>query len=98
MVAEISNIFCLSFRECFRYHAVLMRERFDKNKEIKDMRIAHKLVEAGEHELFMKQHPQPIICKCCSTTSTRNSIISIHIVVCCFRGKQSGRTCTWARR
>lgn len=55
----------LSIRHAFRFHAVLIRERFDKNKEIKDMRIARKLVEEGEAELFDKAHPQPIGCKYC---------------------------------
>ncbi|XP_014475183.1 PREDICTED: NADH dehydrogenase [ubiquinone] 1 beta subcomplex subunit 9 [Dinoponera quadriceps] len=45
----------------FRFQAVLMRERFDKNKDIKDMRYANHLLIEGEKELFSKQHPQPII-------------------------------------
>lgn len=40
-----------------------MRDRFDQNKDIKDMRIARKLLFDGEAELFDKQHPQPIGCK-----------------------------------
>lgn len=50
-------------RHAFRYHAVLLRERFDANKDVKDMRVARKLVEDGEAELFHKAHPQPIGCK-----------------------------------
>lgn len=57
------KFFFLSIRHAFRYHAVLMRERFDNNKDIKDLRIARKLVEEGEAELFQKAHPQPIGCK-----------------------------------
>ena len=53
----------LTIRHAFRFHAVLVRERFDNNKDIKDLRIARKLVEDGEAELFHKAHPQPIGCK-----------------------------------
>ncbi|GAV05240.1 hypothetical protein RvY_15403 [Ramazzottius varieornatus] len=42
-----------------RYQAVMMRHRFDQNKDIKDMRIAVKLLRDGEEELFMNQHPIP---------------------------------------
>ena len=50
-------------RHIFRYHACLMRNRFDKNKDIKDMRLAHELVLAGEQELFDNTHYQPKKCK-----------------------------------
>ncbi|XP_044263198.1 NADH dehydrogenase [ubiquinone] 1 beta subcomplex subunit 9-like [Tribolium madens] len=46
-------------REVYRYHAVLMRNRFDLNKDIKDMRIAKELIAQGEEELFQKQHWLP---------------------------------------
>nr|CAH7718962.1 unnamed protein product [Callosobruchus chinensis] len=46
-------------REVFRYHAVLMRHRFDQNKDITDMRVAKELIEKGEKELFEKQHWHP---------------------------------------
>lgn len=39
-----------------------MRDRFDQNKEVKDMRVARQLVEDGEKELFMNAHPQPLQC------------------------------------
>lgn len=39
---------------------MLLRERFDNNADIKDMRIARKLLADGEQELFDKQHPQPL--------------------------------------
>lgn len=44
----------------YRYLAVLMRERFDKNKNIKDMCYAKYLLQQGEKELFSKIHYQPI--------------------------------------
>jgi len=46
-------------REEYRYRAVLLRQRFDQRKVEKDMRIAQKLVEDGEEELFQCQHPIP---------------------------------------
>ncbi|XP_026499408.1 NADH dehydrogenase [ubiquinone] 1 beta subcomplex subunit 9 [Vanessa tameamea] len=46
-------------RNVYRYQAVLMRERFDKNANIKDMRTAVELLKAGEEELFLNQHPIP---------------------------------------
>ena len=44
----------------YRYNAVLLRERFDQNKGVTDMRIAKKLLEDGEQELWDKHHPQRI--------------------------------------
>merc|ERR1712243_380731 len=46
-------------RHMYRYQAVLMRDRFDKNKDIKDLRVAQELLEEGEKELFNYQHYQP---------------------------------------
>ncbi|XP_050306515.1 NADH dehydrogenase [ubiquinone] 1 beta subcomplex subunit 9 [Anthonomus grandis grandis] len=46
-------------RDVFRYQAVLMRARFDENKDIKDMIAAKDLIEKGEQELFDKQHWHP---------------------------------------
>lgn len=48
-------------RDKYRYHAVLMRHRFDQNKDIKDMRIAKKLLIEAEEELFLNKHPQQMI-------------------------------------
>lgn len=36
-----------------------MRDRFDKNRNMKDIRDINQLLEEGEKELFLKQHPQP---------------------------------------
>ncbi|XP_017777452.1 PREDICTED: NADH dehydrogenase [ubiquinone] 1 beta subcomplex subunit 9 [Nicrophorus vespilloides] len=46
-------------REVFRYHAVLMRKKFDDNREIKDMRIVKDLMNKAEDELFQKAHWHP---------------------------------------
>lgn len=46
----------------YRFHAVLLRDRFDQKKDIVDMRVARQLLIDGERELFEKQHPQPMIC------------------------------------
>ncbi|CAG9570707.1 unnamed protein product [Danaus chrysippus] len=46
-------------RHVYRYQAVLMRDRFDKNAKITDFRKAVKLLEEGEQELFLNQHPLP---------------------------------------
>ena len=45
-----------------RYEAVLLRQRFDENRDIKDMRMAKSLLLQGEEELFSKQHYQPKKC------------------------------------
>ncbi|KAJ8970892.1 hypothetical protein NQ314_000979 [Rhamnusium bicolor] len=49
-------------RDVLRYHAVLMRQRFDQNRDIKDMRIAKDLLIKGEEELFENQHWNPKKC------------------------------------
>ncbi|EFN61439.1 NADH dehydrogenase [ubiquinone] 1 beta subcomplex subunit 9 [Camponotus floridanus] len=46
--------------ENYRIQAILMRERFDKNKDIKDMRYATYLLQEGEKELFSNQHYHPM--------------------------------------
>ncbi|XP_059469975.1 NADH dehydrogenase [ubiquinone] 1 beta subcomplex subunit 9 [Neocloeon triangulifer] len=47
-------------RTVFRYQAVLMRAKFDENKDIKDLRRAKELLIAGEEELLRSEHYQPI--------------------------------------
>jgi len=46
-------------REVYRYYAVLMRQRFEEKRDIKDMRVAKELIFQGEEELFKKQHWLP---------------------------------------
>ena len=40
---------------------MLLRDRFDKNKDVKDMVKATELLRAGEEEFLANQHPQPYI-------------------------------------
>ncbi|CRK88069.1 CLUMA_CG001854, isoform A [Clunio marinus] len=47
------------YRPRYRYEAVLMRDRFDKNRNVKDHREIEALCNAAEQELFETQHPQP---------------------------------------
>lgn len=58
----VSNCVILNFifRWMYRYHAVLLRDRFDKNAGVADMRQAKTLLEDGEQELWDKFHPQRI--------------------------------------
>ncbi|GIY73723.1 NADH dehydrogenase 1 beta subcomplex subunit 9 [Caerostris darwini] len=46
-------------RWLYRYHAVLLRARFDKHKDEKDLRKAKMLLEEGEKELYDNLHYQP---------------------------------------
>ncbi|KAL0812004.1 hypothetical protein ABMA28_009400 [Loxostege sticticalis] len=46
-------------RNVYRYHAVLMRERFEKIINEKDMRKANELLKQAQEELFLTQHPIP---------------------------------------
>ena len=43
-----------------RYESILLRKRFDDNRDIKDARIAKKLLLEGEEEVFQRAHWQPI--------------------------------------
>ncbi|XP_047369048.1 NADH dehydrogenase [ubiquinone] 1 beta subcomplex subunit 9 [Vespa velutina] len=43
----------------YRYEAIKLRQRFEKNANIKDIRLAKHLLQEGEEELFHKQHFQP---------------------------------------
>ncbi|OXA47054.1 NADH dehydrogenase [ubiquinone] 1 beta subcomplex subunit 9 [Folsomia candida] len=47
-------------RHHFRYNAVLMRQRFEENRNILDMRKAKELIALGQEELFLSQHYQPL--------------------------------------
>ena len=50
-------------RHLYRYEAVLMRQRFEENKDERDMIIAKQLLMEGEAELARLRHPQPMKCK-----------------------------------
>lgn len=62
-VREVPRLLLTIFahRHIFRYHAVLLRDRFDKNRTV-PIGQAKELVVAGEKELFSKQHYQPKKC------------------------------------
>merc|ERR1711915_936166 len=46
-------------RPMYRYRAVLLRARFDENRDVKDLRVAQQLLDEGEKELFSLIHYQP---------------------------------------
>ncbi|XP_055372159.1 NADH dehydrogenase [ubiquinone] 1 beta subcomplex subunit 9 [Condylostylus longicornis] len=46
-------------RYIFRYRAVLLRQRFEENRNVTDIRAASQLLADGEKELFETQHWQP---------------------------------------
>ncbi|XP_070574681.1 NADH dehydrogenase [ubiquinone] 1 beta subcomplex subunit 9-like [Ptychodera flava] len=48
-------------RHKFRYHATLLRARFDEKKDEKDLVKAARYLQEGEEEFWKKQHPQPYI-------------------------------------
>uniref|UniRef100_A0A023FGZ8 NADH dehydrogenase [ubiquinone] 1 beta subcomplex subunit 9 n=1 Tax=Amblyomma cajennense TaxID=34607 RepID=A0A023FGZ8_AMBCJ len=47
-------------RDEYRISAVQLRQRFETYRHIKDLRIAKELLDAGEEELFQKDHPIPL--------------------------------------
>lgn len=63
LLISISIFRFVLFSHHYRFAAVLLRDRFDQNKDIVDMRQAKKLLGEGEEELFLKQHPQPLVCE-----------------------------------
>ncbi|KOC66697.1 NADH dehydrogenase [ubiquinone] 1 beta subcomplex subunit 9 [Habropoda laboriosa] len=46
-------------RHEYRYQAVLLRQRFEENRNILDARVAKQLLLDGQEELFQKLHAQP---------------------------------------
>ena len=50
-------------KAAFRYHATLMRARFDATRDEKDYRKLAAMLEEGEEELWREQHPQPFYFK-----------------------------------
>lgn len=46
-------------KNIYRYRAVLLRQRFEKNRCVTDMAEASRLLAAGEQELFETKHFQP---------------------------------------
>jgi hypothetical protein len=39
-----------------------MRQRFEENRDLKDMRKVKEMLALGEEELFLSQHYQPLKC------------------------------------
>jgi len=66
---QLLNFSISFFRHIYRFNAVLLRQRFEENRNVLDMRQAKELLELGEEELLRNQHYQPMKCK--------GSIISI---------------------
>ncbi|CAH1780491.1 unnamed protein product [Owenia fusiformis] len=65
---KVCSLYKKALRECqnwhyfphlYRYHQVVMRARFDENKDVVDMVKAKQLLEEGEAELWERKHPQP---------------------------------------
>ena len=46
-------------RALVRYEQILMRQRFEVNRNIQDLRVARKLLEEGEKEYEQKKHWEP---------------------------------------
>lgn len=58
-------LFMLTFsRLSYRYEATILRDRFDQNRNVKDVAKLQKILQESEKELFEKQHYQPIKCIC----------------------------------
>ena len=49
-------------RDEWRYRAVLIRDRFDRNRDVKDLLKAQELYLQGEAEYLAKKHPLPLQC------------------------------------
>lgn len=47
----------------FRYHAVLLRARFEENRDIKDELLAKRILEEGWEEYHATRCPFPFKCK-----------------------------------
>ncbi|CAL8100706.1 unnamed protein product [Orchesella dallaii] len=47
-------------RHVYRFNAVILRARFDENRDILDMRKAKELLYLGEEELHRMMHYQPL--------------------------------------
>lgn len=58
----MNNLFYF-YREAYRFQAVVLRDRFDQNSKLTDMRQAENLIKEGESELFKNIHYQPQQCK-----------------------------------
>ncbi|XP_050359790.1 NADH dehydrogenase [ubiquinone] 1 beta subcomplex subunit 9-like [Nymphalis io] len=55
---QVESYYCA--RNVVRYQQVILRSRFDANKNVTDAKDQRLLYRVGKHELFMTQHPVPI--------------------------------------
>ncbi|KOB71488.1 putative NADH:ubiquinone dehydrogenase, partial [Operophtera brumata] len=46
-------------RHVIRYHQVILRDEFDRNKCVSDPKEQRRLLWVGENEIFMKMNPIP---------------------------------------
>lgn len=56
-------VFYFIFRHEWRFRAVVLRDRFDQNKNVNDLVKAQQLLAEGQHEYDQKRHPNPFQCK-----------------------------------
>ncbi|KAL7639886.1 UNVERIFIED_CONTAM: hypothetical protein RMT77_009299 [Armadillidium vulgare] len=57
----LRNLECwFEHRPTLRVQSVLLRERFDKNRNVKDLIVANQILKDGEEELYQTSHPSPI--------------------------------------
>ena len=54
--------FFLINRDEWRFRAVVMRDRFEKNRDVKDLVKAQEILANGEWELEQNRHPLPLQC------------------------------------
>ncbi|KAL7670763.1 hypothetical protein ACOME3_005687 [Neoechinorhynchus agilis] len=66
---RVCRLYKMAIKECrnygndrlhYRYLAILMRARFDQNKNVKDRLEARRLLAEGEVELEKMSHPMPV--------------------------------------
>ena len=79
---------CFSFlrrRDEWRFSAVVMRDRFEKNRNVLDLVKAQALLAQGQLEFKEKQHPFPLQCK--QTCSQQIAVLFWH--------NRSIHICTW---
>jgi hypothetical protein len=49
-------------RDEWRFRATILRDRFDKNKNVQDLQKAQQLLAEGQAELYSRLHPNPLQC------------------------------------
>ena len=69
------------FRVAFRFHAVLLRQRFEENRNLTDNLKVQTLVANAEEELFMNQHTHPLKCNIKHKSNHLNSRLSQNVLI-----------------